>query len=92
MKSYLFVNAREKMSFEKNIPELPEMHLFMQKCIFQVWFLKIFKHAKRGLRLMLLELALMLTNAPLELTTVMKMQLVSIGRFKMSVLRTGNTW
>ena len=79
------------MSFEKKFPELPEMHLFMKKCIFQVWSLKIFKHVKTGLRLMLLELALMLTNAPLELTTVMKMQLVSIGRFKMSVLRSGNT-
>ena len=79
------------MSFEKKNPELPEMHLFMQKCIFQAWSLKIFKHVKTDLRLMLLELALMLTNALLELTTVMKMQLVSIGRFKMTVLRSGNT-
>ena len=49
--------------------------------------LRVFKHVKTGLRLMLLELALMLTNVPLELTTVMKMQHASIGRFKISVSR-----
>ena len=52
--------------------------------------LKVFKHVKTGLRLMLLELALMLTNVPLELTTVMKTQHASIGRFKISVYRYVN--
>ena len=52
--------------------------------------LKVFKHVKMGLRLMLLELALMLTNVPLELTTVMKTQHASIGRFKISVSRYVN--
>ena len=35
MKSYLFVNAREKMSFEKNFLELPEMHFFVLKMHFR---------------------------------------------------------
>lgn len=90
MKSYLFVNAREKMSFEKNYLEMPVMHFFIQKCIFQVSLLKVFKHVKTDLRLMLLELALMLTNVPLELTTVMKTLHASIGRFKISVSRDFN--
>ena len=73
------------MSFEKNFLEIPVMHFFIKKCFFQVSLLKVFKHVKTGLRLMLLELALMLTNVPLELTTVMKTQHASIGRFKISV-------
>ena len=61
-----------------------------QKCIVKAWYLKIFKHVRTVLRLMPLGLALMLTNAQLELTTVMRMQLVSIGRFEMVVSRAGD--